>query len=510
MTSAGFAPLVSAFEETAAPQGSHKTAPRIIMATLFLSAMIVGWLVLPGDDERIAAMQRDGRTALALQLLEQRFTDGDRRQRTLFQLLQLHEHYGNREKSREILELLAAQRPRDAFVQRQLGQLYKQTQDEPAYMRLLARQLSTRYSEPACRELIGLLRRNGRYDDEQATIMSCRAAGYRRAEDLVRLAYLQAADGKLTDTAALLQAVDDRRWLKESRERLMLFASLIEIKQESEALRRGVRWLKGQPDPDLALDMIYKMAEAGRNDLALQLAREIGTPGDPVSLAVAEIMIDQVQYSAARAFLSGWLEQAKVMDSETATRFVTAAIDAEDPSLALKGAERHGLERFEQKELAGLAEVLIGRSMTSEFDRVRRLIDPAVLQQNPMLWAAVELRLGRMESARAILASVRVEDLDERRLTYLARITDLAGRPQNMPAFLRPRQGAQPAGVSAAIPPLSARPRIVGPAQARVRQRLQTRNERRLGKQPRRPSPVVQVPPPNTPVVIQPFQFPQQ
>ena len=484
----------------------------IVMVVLFVAALVVGWLILPGDDERIAALERDGQVSRALQMLEAKFDSGDRRQRTLFQLHRLHEYYGNRERARQLLELLAVQRPRDTFVQRQLAQNYKQTQDEPAQMRLLATQLAARYSEPSCRELIGLLRRNARYAEEQATIATCRSLGYRRPDDLVRLAYLQASDGNLAETAQILRAVDDRRWLKESRDRLMLFASLIEAKQEPEALRRGVRWLKGLSDHDLALDMIYKLVEASRSDLGMQLAREVGTPGDPVSLAVAEIMVDQVQYSAARAFLNGWLEQAKVIDTETATRFVAAGIDAEDPILAMRGAERHGLQRFDQVELAALAEVMIGRGYIPEFDRIRILLEPDQLNRNPMLLAAVELRQGRIETARSILSNVRVESLDERRLGYLARIVDMAGRPQSLVPILRPRQvaRAEPSAPDGTFQqPSPPRPQIIGPAQARVRQRVQRRAELGQTKQQRRRvEPTAPGPPVPAPVTIQPIPFP--
>jgi hypothetical protein len=513
-------PLSTKFESL---RRRHRTigAHGIVMAVLFVAALVIGWLILPGTDERIAALERDGQVSRSLQMLEEQFTAGDRRERTLFQLHRLHEYYGNRDRARQVLELLAAQRPRDTFVQRQLAQHYKQTQDEPAHMRLLASQLAVRYSEPNCRELIGMLRRNARYAEEQKTIVTCRTLGYRRPDDLIRLAYLQASDGNLAETAQLLKAVDDRRWLKESRERLMLFASLIETKQEPEALRRGVRWLKGLSDHDLALDMIYKLVEANRNDLGLQLAREVGGPGDPVSLAVAEIMIDQVQYGAARAFLSGWLEQAKVMDTETATRFVTAAIDAEDPVLAMKGAERHGLKRFEQAELSALAEVMIGRGYVPEFDRIRVMLQPDQLSTNPMLWAAVELRQGRVETARSILGNVRVEGLDERRLGYLAKIVDMAGRPQSPSGMLRPRQltRAEPAtSEGTAQQPSLPRPRIIGPAQERVRQRVQRRTELRQTKQPiprKRTEPQATTPRPAGPAagnpspgVISPIPFP--
>ena len=181
-----------------------------IMSALFLGAMVIGVLLLPGESERIAMLERDGNNHAALAILEARFKAGDRGQRTLYQLQRFYEHFGQLDKSRRTLEMLAKERPNDAYVQRQLAHLYKATQDKEAYMGALRAQLSIRYSSPACRELIGLLRRNGDYEREQLRIEKCLAAGYRRADDLVRLAFLNAVDGDLTTTADLLMSVDDR------------------------------------------------------------------------------------------------------------------------------------------------------------------------------------------------------------------------------------------------------------------------------------------------------------
>ena len=231
------------------------------MPLLFASAVGVAAAVLPGENERIAAFERDGQTTRALQLLEARYERGDRASRTLFDLQRLYDYYGDTDKARATLEQLAEQRPRDAVIQRQLAQLYKATQDEDAYVRALKRQISLRYSEPACKELIGIYRRSSAYDAEQAMIKQCRSLGYRRPDDLIRLAFLEASDGNLAETAQTLTAVDDRQWLRLPRERQMLFSALIETRRPEEAMRRGVRWMRGRLDADLAIDLIYKLVD---------------------------------------------------------------------------------------------------------------------------------------------------------------------------------------------------------------------------------------------------------
>ncbi len=408
-----------------------------LMTLIFITALVVGWFVLPGEDERIDALERDGQASRALELLEGRFGRGDRRQRTLVQLQRFYEANGDTHKLRQVLELLAEQRPRDLFVYRQLAQLYRQLQDEPSQIRALKAQLAIRYSDPVCQRLIGLLRHNGDFADEQATLIQCRAAGYRKPAELVRLAFLVAADGKIAEAAQIMAAVDDRRWLRDGRDRLMLFETLVDVNRPEEALRRGTRWLKGQPDEELALDFVARFVQINRNDLALQLARDVGNPGDAVILAVGEILVEQTQLSAARSFLAGWLEGAKPMTAETATRFITAAIDAGDPVLALRAAERHGIDKLRQEDLAELAENLAAAGNADAFDRIVKELQPATIVAHALVAAAIEIRQGRMEPARQILTNIRTDELDERRLLAFERIVDQLGRPKTPAITLR-------------------------------------------------------------------------
>lgn len=443
----------------------------LVMPALFFGAIGIGLAILPGEQERIAALERDGQPARALMLLEARHVRGDRSSTTLFNLQRLYDFFGDTDKARAALEQLAAQRPRDPVIQRQLAQLYKATQDEPAYIRTLQAQLALRYSEPACRELIGLFRRGSDYEAEHRTLKSCRVAGYRRPEDLVRLAFLEMADERMGEVAQIMLSVDDRRRLATGRERMLLFTSLIDVKRPEEAVRRATRWLRAQLDEDLATDLIYRLVETNRNDLALQLATAVSKPGDAVALSVAEVMVDQEQYGAARAFLAGWLQQNKALDLELAIRFVVAALDAEDPALALTGAEKFGLEKLDQPDLGRLGEMLVAFGQGREFDRVRKHLRPETIVANPMLGAGVELRAGQAEQARALLLRVRTDQLDERRLGYFSRLVDQAGRSPALMAVLREPRTAQ------AIAGATARPQVIGPAQLQAKQRILKRVE---------------------------------
>lgn len=400
----------------------------IVMAVVFLGALVTGYALLPGVNERIAMLERDGRNIQALQILEGRFASGDRRPRTLYQLVGLYEQFGNLPRLKETLEALAAARPRDAQVRRQLVQFYATTQDNAGYLGALEAEVEVRYSETACRELIGLHRMRGAYAKEQAAIVRCRQKGYRRAEDIVRLAELLATDGDYAQAAQLLRSVDDLKRLKSERERLALFTMLVDADQPREALRRAVRWAKAARDREFSLTLIETMVRRGLHDVAIELARETSAPGDAVALSVGEIMLDRGETVAARAFLRGWMQQTRDTSLDTAIRFVDSALDAEDADLALAYADRIGHGRLPQAQLAGLAEALSVVGRKREFETVRAALTAETLAANPLLGAAEQLDKGRTEASRELLARVEPDKLDVWRLTLWARLMRETGR----------------------------------------------------------------------------------
>lgn len=410
---------------------------RIVMAVLFVGGLAVGWLLLPGERERIAALERDGQYRQALELLEVRFANGDRSQRSLFQLQRLYEHFGNLDKSRSLLETLVSQRPRDAHVRRRLAQFYKSTQDERSYINALEQELATGYSEPACRELVGLYRRNGVFELEQKTLSSCIEKGYRRPEDIIRLAHLVAADGHVTIASELLIRVDDRRRLNLESDRMFLFATLMDAGRAPEAQKRGVRWLKAARDDGLALSLVETLMRENRHTLAIELVRQISAPGDSVSLAVAEILLDRGEDAQARTYLREWLGQAQIKNAAIVSRFVVAALDASDPDLGFAGAKKFGLQRVPQIDLAALGEALATMRRTAEFNEVRGAIVPRTIEENPLLSATIEVSLGAMEAARQQLQRVPVDELDDWRMALWAQLMEQTGETPLPPPAVR-------------------------------------------------------------------------
>ncbi len=422
----------------------------LAMTLLVAAALAAGWVMLPGDAERIAMLELDGKNREALRILEARHAAGDRRHRTLFQLQALYEQFGDLPKARQMLEMLAEARPRDAQVQRQLATFYKMTQDGAGYNRQLRVQIAARYSEAACRELIALERLRGEFDAEQQAIELCRERGYRRTDDMLRLASLQASSGSLASATALLRSIDDLWRLKEPPDRLQLYAILLKLDQAREAQRRGLRWLRADYDESFGLNLIEMMAETSRVAEALDMARQASRPGDLISLAVGDLLLETGQELAARTYLKGWIEGSSLRDAEMAGHFISIALDAGDPQLAFEGAMSFGLDKIGQSELVTMAEALAVTRQAAAFEIVREAIEAETLRANPLLAAAAALQYGTSATPAAsmLLKQVTVGELDAWRLTLWSQLMRQTGKQVAAAAEMQ-RLGIEPGPTSA-------------------------------------------------------------
>ncbi|MEZ5900538.1 MAG: hypothetical protein R3D51_13725 [Hyphomicrobiaceae bacterium] len=342
-----------------------------VMSMVFAVALGAGWMMLPGDSELIAMLERDGHSRDALAILEQGYANGDRRYRTLHQMLGLYEYQGDATKARTILEEMVSERPYDPALRERLVNFYQAVGDGKARLDALKAQIETRYKESACREYVALLRLDGHNDDELAGLQFCRQRGYRRPDDLARLAVLLAATGDTVQASATLRSIDDVKRLTTTEERFLLVDLLLRQGLPNEAVRRAVRWIKAGKDTALAVGLVDVLARSKFPDSALDLAKNAGEAGDSVSLTVAERLLEKSQQQAAILYLRGWLDAAQMEDLDVARRFIGTALDGGDPRTALRGARKFGLANLDPKLAETLARGLEKVAMRQEAEEVR-------------------------------------------------------------------------------------------------------------------------------------------
>jgi len=407
------------------------------MLLLFAGAAVAGLYILPGEAERVAMLERDGQNERARAMLEQGQVSGHSAQRSLYQLEQLYAHFGDLSKARITLEKLAEERPRDIVLQRRLARYYRDTQDTDAYLAALSRLVSRRYTEATCRELVGQLRFVGQFAREREAIERCRLKGYRRPEDLVRLAELEAVDGDAQRAASLLRALDDAGRLPGTYEKLLFASLLIDRNESAEVERRAVAWIGDLGDKAVAQPLIDLLRRRGAEDVGIEIARKAGEAGDALTLSVAELMLSRDQTSAAQAYLRGWLARAALHDNQLVSRFIELALEAEDPEVALTAAQRIGLQNLAEPQLVAIAESLGAQGRRSDFEAIRSALSADTLVSHPLLAAMVELNRGQSGASRELISKVDVDGLESWRLALWARLMRDTGRGAAARAKLR-------------------------------------------------------------------------
>ena len=99
-------------------------------------------------------------------------------------------------------------------------------------------------------------------------------------------------------------------------------------------------------------------------------------------------MLIRDQDDAARAYLRGWLERARLASPALVSRFIRATLDASDPETAMKAAQRYGLARVPQSDLERLSDMLTTRNLLAEAETVRSFIRADGLSARPIVRGA--------------------------------------------------------------------------------------------------------------------------
>ncbi len=443
-------------DATIPASGSPGIRPyHVLMSLVFAVALSAAWSMLPGDEERIAMLERDGQSRQALEILEASYAAGDRSYRKLHHMLGLYEDQGDTAKAQAILEAMVVARPRDAALRGRLASFYRDTGNSKERSAALKAQIETRYSEGACRELISILRLDGRAQEEAETIRSCRQKGYRRAEDLARLAGIEAVDGDVLAGSGLLRSIDDVRRLRDTEDRYQLMSLLLDLNQPREAARRAIRWINASKDQSFAVGLIDQLARSKYPDAAIEVAKEAGRAGDGISLTVAERLTEQAQPQVARLYLRGWLDNAQFESEDVVARFIEAALEVRDPALALAGARKYGLGKLPPAAVQTLATALMQSGMKAEGEEVRAAV-PGVadLKSEDETSGPAELKSGAAiprngpgVAARVQTVTLEGKDpLDVWRRSLLTRLSDEARRKAAGLGLPLPRHGSYERG----------------------------------------------------------------
>jgi tetratricopeptide (TPR) repeat protein len=312
--------------------------------------------LVPGDLEHVAMLQRDGRHEAAMAELDRQYTAGRRDTRAVLALYNLKVRFGDLDTAQRLLEEHARSRPRDMQAQIGLIRFYQATQQQEAYVASLAGLNERTRSRELQNELLGFYRLNGRHREEEELLE--RAAKVNRAgpAEFERMGLLAAARGDMQRAARALRRADGRLDEQSQPARLSLFRILVELREYDEAHGRALAWLRTWRDPNLVVDLMNTLAQAGRVDLALDLSGR--SPGGAVSLRAAEILTANRRGEEALVRLKEVQPSGLIEDRLQATRYISVAISARQAKLALTTARHLGLRKLPAETVADLVDLL--------------------------------------------------------------------------------------------------------------------------------------------------------
>ena len=326
----------------------------LFLAVISVGALVAAVKLAPGDLERLAMLERDGRHEQAMDELQQLYAQGQHGPQLTLRLYNLKIRFGQVEEAQSILEDYAKLRPNDIEAQIGLIRFYQTNQLELPYMTALQALQERTRSRELLAELLGFYHLTGRYREEEDLLERTAAANRAGPAEFERLGLLAAARGDLQRAARALRRADGRADEPSRPARLGLFRVLIELKEVDEAHQRCLVWLRTWRDPDLAVQLMEAFSQSGRTDLALDIGARFGGPGNDVTLVSAELLYEQGKRSEAVQKLREYQATGLPEDPDRAQRFVSVSASSGGTDMALRAARLIGLRKLEASVILDL------------------------------------------------------------------------------------------------------------------------------------------------------------
>lgn len=436
-------------------------------AAVGLSAAVI---LLPGDLERIAMLERDGETEAAAALANRLYEAGDRRSPLLARVFELNHAIGKPRRADEALRLYLAGTPNHRRTLVKAVEFFELEQDLAGTFTVLANLVRVAPASATVDKLARLYRLHGHFEDEERLLLAHRPL--LGAELTARLGALLAQSGRKTEALRVLRAADDAFPEDHELFATLLFDLLIRERAVDEAARRAVRWLTRDPNGQRRVPMVVALVEAG----AGAAARTVALAPAGAEPEEAEAPLAAVIWTLARR---GHAEAAGALvehlpDCRSSRRAREAAAGYVDFARAM-GALTSLLTRIDRLVGGGeevgrrrglcLAGILLDRSGLAALAPLRRRLTPDVLAADAMFAAELAMAERQPLAARTHLTAADLPERDEQRAKEWLVMAQMVFTPTDLARELASRRlsGTLP---SALIPALQASLRRSGLGQA--------------------------------------------
>jgi tetratricopeptide (TPR) repeat protein len=376
-------------------------------------------LLLPGAEEHVTMLLRDGNVESALEVLDKMQAAGDHRPHILRQIAELNADRGDIQKAIGAFEDYLRARPRDWDARAELAKLYLGAQRTEPYVAALETNLSLQPSTNLLHELIGFYRLNGRFDAEQRVLVRYMDSAFLKPRDLERAGALLAARSEYHAAAKALTLAERRAPPEDDSELLLLFDVLLRDGRENEAKDRALRWIAARRKAYLAAIFVEEFARLGHEPLALDLVREASGYVSNMEVAVTWYLAEKGYSRLAQRVLETWTERLDRAGDGELRQYVAAATAVGDTAGPVRLFLRLSAKR-EPQMLAVLTEEIAKAYGLTALAPLRPLLSYETLAARPVFGAELAVHDGSPVLARKLLENADLRTLDtEQRARWL-------------------------------------------------------------------------------------------
>jgi tetratricopeptide (TPR) repeat protein len=281
-----------------------------------VSAAIIGYVMIPGESEKIAMLVRDGHAELALQRANELVAGGDREPTLLLQAFMLNERAGEYGRAVEMLDAYMEQRPDDAAAWRKAAEAFDESGQSELLRNALENVVRLTRDPAAAGKLSAIYRLRGDEENELRVLSVPEVAGLADV-DAVRFAQLLVARGRTAEAISALEPIDEKSSGLPDEARIQLFTALIDQRDYKEAADRALAWQKDKKGAALQDVFVGYLLRAGADEQALRLATTQSVVTDPKSMThAAQLFFQEGRYDIVDEVVRGWLAYASKLPAE--------------------------------------------------------------------------------------------------------------------------------------------------------------------------------------------------
>jgi tetratricopeptide (TPR) repeat protein len=381
---------------------SMRAATKFVILIVLLLAL-VAVVSFQRRSEQISMLAEEGRHREAIALLQRRLVDHPHDADQLAAMARSYAALGEYGQAIDLYGSYLMSRPNDLLALQRQADLLLESGMFDRYLDALARLVEARPSTEQIGRLVALYRLHGRPSDELATLRKYAGRGLLPTDQLERLGALLLAEGNWREARQWLAIEERKSPLESSTGRLLLLEALIQNDEADQAYRYAERWMTAWRNPFLSGKLMLRMARAGLDGPASELALKWEGLMPDTTFEMAGLFVSQGHGELARIMLARWADQTENPTEEQLRAFVSTSAMLDTAPLVIAKFLQLVRDSTEPARLAQLADDMANAFGAPALSAIRPLLSSDILLTRPLFAARLSLSEGNYEMARWFL-----------------------------------------------------------------------------------------------------------